>query len=49
MQKKLLLKTDELDQTINQLIAIRDGLHHVIAYFETSYIECPDFNEILDC
>lgn len=46
-RKKLLLKADELDQTISQLVAMRDGLHHVAACPETNHFECPKFTEML--
>ncbi|MFT5717029.1 MAG: DNA-binding transcriptional MerR regulator [Oleiphilaceae bacterium] len=43
----LLLKANELDQTINQLITMRDGLNHAAVCPEPSHLECPKFNEML--
>jgi DNA-binding transcriptional MerR regulator len=46
-RKLLLQKADELDETISQLIAMRNGLHHAAACPEPSHLECPKFNEML--
>lgn len=46
-RKRLLLKADELDKTISQLSAMRDGLHHAAICPEPSHLECPKFNEML--
>jgi DNA-binding transcriptional MerR regulator len=46
-RERLLLKADELEQTISQLSAMRDGLHHAANCPEPSHLECPKFNEML--
>ncbi len=43
----LLHKADELDQTIKQLIAMRDGLRHAAACPEASHLECPKFQKMM--
>lgn len=40
-------KADELDKTILQLSAIRDGLRHAAACPAPSHMECPTFRRIL--
>lgn len=44
---KLLDKADELEQTILQLTAMRDGLRHVAQCPEPSHFQCPKFNKML--
>ena len=40
-------KADELDQTIRQLSAMRDGLRHAAACPAPSHMECPTFRRFL--
>ncbi len=40
-------KADELDATIRQLSAMRDGLRHAAACPAPSHLECPTFRRIL--
>jgi DNA-binding transcriptional MerR regulator len=46
-RKRLLAKADELDCTIRQLTAMRDGLRHAAACRAPSHMECPTFRRIL--
>jgi len=46
-RQKLLIKADELDETISQLIAMRDGLRHAAICPEPSHLECPKFKKML--
>lgn len=46
-RQHLLLKADELDQTINQLTAMRDGLRHAAVCPEPSHLQCPKFIKML--
>ncbi|MVU75954.1 MerR family transcriptional regulator [Nocardia sp. ET3-3] len=43
----LLGKADELDRTIAQLTAVRDGLRHAAACPAPSHAECPSFRHLL--
>lgn len=43
----LLSKADELDKTIRQLIAMRDGLRHAAVCSAPSHMECPKFRRLL--
>jgi DNA-binding transcriptional MerR regulator len=43
----LAAKADELDATIRQLAAMRDGLRHAIACRAPSHLECPTFRRLL--
>lgn len=43
----LLKKADELDNTIAQLIAMRDGLRHAAVCAAPSHMECPKFRRLL--
>jgi DNA-binding transcriptional MerR regulator len=43
----LAAKADELDRTIRQLSAMRDGLRHAAACRAPSHMECPTFRRIL--
>lgn len=43
----LLNKADELDKTIKQLIAARDGLRHAAECSAPSHVECPTFQRLL--
>jgi DNA-binding transcriptional MerR regulator len=40
-------KADELDRTIQQLSAMRDGLRHAAACPAPSHMECPTFRRFL--
>jgi len=44
---QLLTKADELEQKINQLVAMRDGLRHAAVCPEPSHFQCPKFNKLL--
>ena len=46
-RKMLTAKADELDKTIRQLGAMRDGLRHAAACPAPSHMECPTFRRIL--
>ncbi|MFJ9365682.1 helix-turn-helix domain-containing protein [Nocardia sp. NPDC101769] len=43
----LIGKADELDRTIAQLTAVRDGLRHAAACPAPSHAECPTFRRLL--
>lgn len=43
----LLAKADQLDATIEQLTAMRDGLRHAAACRAPSHMECPTFQRIV--
>ncbi|MGH1347904.1 MAG: helix-turn-helix domain-containing protein [Nannocystales bacterium] len=43
----LAAKADELDQTIDELIAIRDGLRHAARCPEDRHLECDNFRALL--
>jgi DNA-binding transcriptional MerR regulator len=43
----LAAKAEELDRTIRQLSAMRDGLRHAAACRAPSHMECPTFRRIL--
>jgi DNA-binding transcriptional MerR regulator len=44
---QLSAKADELDRTIRQLTAMRDGLRHAAACPAPSHMECPTFRRIV--
>jgi DNA-binding transcriptional MerR regulator len=44
---KLAAKAKELDATIRQLTAMRDGLTHAVACKAPSHMECPKFRRIV--
>jgi DNA-binding transcriptional MerR regulator len=46
-RRMLAAKAEELDQTIHELIAMRDGLRHAAACPAPSYMECPTFRRLL--
>jgi len=46
-RQQLLIKADELEQTILQISAVRDGLRHVASCPEASHLECPKFNKMM--
>jgi len=46
-RQMLAAKADELDATIRELSAMRDGLRHAVACRAPSHMECPTFRRIL--
>nr|WP_232379931.1 helix-turn-helix domain-containing protein [Polyangium fumosum] len=46
-RQRLTAKAEELDATIRDLCAIRDGLRHAAACRAPSHMECPTFRSIL--
>jgi len=46
-RKRLADKAKELDQTIRQLTAMRDGLRHAVNCKAPSHMECPKFRRIV--
>ena len=46
-RQRLLAKAEELDRTIRELSALRDGLQHAAACRAPSHMECPTFRRIL--
>lgn len=46
-RQKLLSKADELDRTISELQAMRDGLRHAAACKASSHMECPTFRKLV--
>jgi DNA-binding transcriptional MerR regulator len=46
-RQRLLDKADEIDRTIAQLTAVRDGLRHAAACRAPSHMECPTFQRIV--
>lgn len=46
-RQRLAAKADELDKTIRQLSAMRDGLRHAAACPAPRHMECPTFRRIL--
>lgn len=46
-RKQLLVKADQLDMTIKQLIAMRNGLRHAAECSAPSHFECPTFQRLL--
>lgn len=46
-RKMLAAKAAELDRTIRELRAVRDGLRHAAACRAPSHIECPTFHRFL--
>jgi DNA-binding transcriptional MerR regulator len=48
IDKQLLAaKADQLDKTIQELSAMRDGLRHAVACRAPSHMECPTFQRLL--
>ena len=43
----LVSKADELDRTIHELVAMRDGLRHAAICSAPSHMECPKFRRLL--
>jgi DNA-binding transcriptional MerR regulator len=46
-RRLLAAKADELDRTIKELTAMRDGLRHAAACRAPSHLECPTFQRLL--
>lgn len=46
-RKMLAAKAAELDRTIRELTAMRDGLRHAMACRAPSHMECPTFQRLL--
>jgi len=46
-REQILKKSQDLDQTIRQLAAVRDGLRHVATCPESSHLHCPKFNKMM--
>jgi len=46
-RQKLAQKADQLDRTIKELSAMRDGLRHAVACRAPSHMECPTFRRLL--
>ena len=46
-RQKLAEKADELDETIRELSAMRDGLRHAAACRAPSHMECPTFQRLI--
>ena len=46
-RQQLLDKADELDKTIKQLTAMREGLRHAANCSAPSHLECPKFQRLL--
>ena len=44
----LLSKANELDKTIQKLVAMRDGLQHAAACTAPSHLECPRFRRLMN-
>jgi len=46
-RKLLAAKAEELDRTIRELGAMRDGLRHAVACTAPSHLECPTFRRLM--
>jgi DNA-binding transcriptional MerR regulator len=46
-RQRLAAKAEELDKTIRELSAMRDGLRHAVACRAPSHMECPTFRRLL--
>ncbi|MEM7346615.1 MAG: MerR family DNA-binding protein [Chloroflexota bacterium] len=46
-REQLLQKAMQLDKTIKQLEALRDGLQHAAACPASSHFECPKFQKLV--
>jgi DNA-binding transcriptional MerR regulator len=46
-RRRLAAKADELEATIRELAAMRDGLRHAAACTHPSHMECPRFRRLL--
>ena len=47
-RRRLLDRAAEIDRTIRQLSAMRDGLRHAAACAAPSHLDCPTFRRILE-
>jgi DNA-binding transcriptional MerR regulator len=47
-RRMLSAKADELDKTIRELTAMRDGLRHAAACPAPTHMECPTFRRLLN-
>jgi DNA-binding transcriptional MerR regulator len=47
-RRRLLERSNDLDRTIRQLSAMRDGLRHAAACAAPSHMDCPTFRRILE-
>ncbi|RJS93561.1 helix-turn-helix domain-containing protein [Salinisphaera sp. Q1T1-3] len=45
--EQLRMKADELDETIRQLCAMRDGLRHAASCPASTHMECPTFRRLI--
>ena len=48
-RRLLLAKADQLDRTIREMTALRDGLKHAAGCPAPSHAECPRFRRLLRC
>ena len=46
-RKLLLAKAEQVEKSIKQMIAVRDGLHHVAHCSAPRHLECPKFQRLL--
>lgn len=46
-RRKLLAKADDIDRTIREMQAMRDGLRHAAVCKAPSHLECPSFRRLL--
>jgi DNA-binding transcriptional MerR regulator len=46
-RERLMEKADELDRTIRELTAMRDGLRHAARCKAPSHLECPKFRRLV--
>jgi MerR family redox-sensitive transcriptional activator SoxR len=46
-RERLKAKAEELDQTIQRLVVMRNGLRHAAACSAPSHMECPHFRRIV--
>ncbi len=46
-RRMLAAKAEQLDRTIRELTAMRDGLRHAVECPAPSYMECPTFRRLL--
>ncbi|QIM48355.1 helix-turn-helix domain-containing protein [Pusillimonas sp. DMV24BSW_D] len=47
-RQKLTAKAEEIDRSIKQLKAVRDGLRHAANCPEKSHLDCPTFRRLMD-
>ena len=46
-RQMLLTKADEINKSIHQLKAVRDGLRHAAICPETNHLDCPTFQRLM--